>query len=135
MTEPSQRVYEAVNPLQVRIYRTWDGARNVIGILEAMGKVDFCVAGRDPVLSWAFDHRQVRQLDEVRQASCMPPESVILIKLRAYQDSGSTRHLDDIQSILRISGPELDLAYIHPEAAKMEYYPTWQDLSRNLGRE
>lgn len=28
--------------------------------LETNIKVDFCVAGRDPVLSWAFDHRQVR---------------------------------------------------------------------------
>ena len=92
--------------------------------LETNIKVGFCVAGRDPVLSWAFDHRQVWQFDEVRQASYMPPESVILTKLCAYQDSGSTRHLDDIESILRISGPELNLAYIHQEAAKMECYPT-----------
>jgi hypothetical protein len=96
--------------------------------LETNIKVDFCVAGRDPVLSWAFEHRQVRQFDEVRQASYMPPESVILTKLRAYQDSGSTRHLDDVESILRISGPELDLAYIHQEAAKMECYAVWQAL-------
>lgn len=66
----------------------------------------------------------------------MPPESVILTKLRAYQGSGSTRHLDDIESILRISGPELDLAYVHREAAKMECCPTWQGLvSKNSGRE
>jgi hypothetical protein len=71
--------------------------------LETNIKVDFCIAGRDPVLNWAFEHRQMKQFDEFRRASYMPPESVILTKLQAFRKSGSTRHLDDIESNLCIS--------------------------------
>lgn len=93
--------------------------------------MDFCIAGRDPVLNWAFDHRQVKQFDEIRQAAYMPPESVILTKLQAFRESGSTRHLDDIKSILRVSGAELDIAYIGREAARTGVSGDWLDL---LGR-
>jgi hypothetical protein len=98
-------------------------------------KVDFCVASRAPIYAWAFDHRQLRGFDEFRQAAYMPPESVILTKLQAYQDSGSTRHLDDIESIVRVSGPELDLSYIDREAVKMEGYAAWRDLVEKIRRE
>jgi hypothetical protein len=96
--------------------------------LETGIKVDFCVAGRDPIYTWAFEHCLVKSFDEFRQASYMPPESIILTKLRAYQGSGSTRHLDDIASILRVSGPELDLAYLHREAARMNGLAIWREL-------
>ncbi len=59
----------------------------------------------------------------------MPPEAVILTKLRVHQDSGSTRHLDDIGGILRVSGPELDLAYVDREAARIGAFGTWRELS------
>lgn len=58
----------------------------------------------------------------------MPPESVILTKLRAYRGSGSNRHLDDIEGILRVSGPELDLAYINREAAREGVFGIWREL-------
>lgn len=87
------------------------GFFNVIH-LETNVKVDFFVPGPDSILHWAFKHRRKLPFDEIRQASFMPPESVILTKLRAYRGSGSNRHLDDIEGILRISGPGLDLAYI-----------------------
>lgn len=38
------------------------------------------------------------------------PEDLILIKLKWYQDSNSTRHLEDVESILKIS--KVDLKYI-----------------------
>jgi len=105
---------------------------NVIHI-ETGIKIDFFVAGRDPIHVWAFEHRQVKDFDEFRQASYMPPESVILTKLRAYQDSSSTRHLDDIEGILRVSGPELDLAYIEREAARIGAFGTWRELLEKSG--
>jgi hypothetical protein len=96
--------------------------------IETGIKTDFLVAGRDPIHVWAFEHRRVKNFDEFRQASYMPPESVILTKLQAYQDSGSTRHLDDIEGILRISGPELDLIYVDREAARIGSFGTWREL-------
>ena len=102
---------------------------NVIHI-ETGIKVDFLVAERDPIHVWAFEHCRVKNFDEFRQASYMPPESVILTKLRAHQDSGSTRHLDDIEGILRVSGPELDLAYVDREAARIGAFGTWREIGR-----
>jgi hypothetical protein len=101
--------------------------------LETNIKVDFCIAGRDPVLNWAFEHRQMKQFDEFRQAAYMPPESVILTKLQAFRESGSTRHLDDIESILRVSGAELDISYVNREAARMGVSGDWRDLLEKAG--
>jgi hypothetical protein len=101
--------------------------------LETNIRIDFCVAGRDPVLNWAFEHRQMKQFDEFRQAAYMPPESVILTKLQAFRESGSTRHLDDVESILRVSGAELDIGYISREAARTGVSGDWLDLLERSG--
>lgn len=91
-------------------------------------KIDFFVPGRDPIIQWAFDHRRTLAFDEMRQAYYMPPEAVILTKLRTYRDSGSTRHLDDIEGILRVSGPGLDRVYVEREAARMGMLGVWREL-------
>jgi hypothetical protein len=91
-------------------------------------KVDFFVPRHDPLIQWAFDHRRLLPFDEARQAAYMPPESVILTKLRTFRDSGSTRHLEDIAGILRVSGPSLERAYIQREAARMEVLGVWREL-------
>jgi hypothetical protein len=101
--------------------------------LETGIKIDFCVAGRDPIHTWAFEHRRVKNFDEFRQAAYMPPESVILAKLRAYRDSNSSRHLEDIAGILRVSGPELDLDYIAREAVGIGAFGTWRELLDRAG--
>lgn len=101
--------------------------------LETGIKIDFHIAERDPIHVWAFEHRQVRQFDEFRQAVYMPPESVILAKLQAYQDSGSTRHLEDIGGILRVSGSELDLAYVDREGFRIGVFGTWRELLDRSG--
>ncbi|MCK4470700.1 MAG: hypothetical protein KAW49_02830 [Anaerolineae bacterium] len=101
--------------------------------LETGIKVDFYVAPRDPIYAWAFKHRRVKNFDEFRQAAYMPPESVILTKLQAYQESSSTRHLEGAESILRVSGPELDLAYVHREAARIGVFGTWRELLERSG--
>lgn len=66
--------------------------------------------------------------DEMRQAAYMPPEAVVLTKLRTYRDSGSTRHLEDIEGMLRVSGPGPDVAYIEREALKMGMLKVWREL-------
>lgn len=40
------------------------------------------------------------------------PEDLILSKLRWYQQSQSSRHIEDIESILKISGKKLDRNYL-----------------------
>lgn len=91
-------------------------------------KTDFFVPRHDPIIEWAFDHKRVLPFDEARQAAYMPPESVILAKLRTFQDSGSTRHLEDVEGILRVSGPGPDQAYIEREATRMGMLKVWRQL-------
>jgi hypothetical protein len=91
-------------------------------------KVDFFVPRHDPIIEWAFEHRRMIPFDEVRRAAYMPPEAVILTKLRTYRDSGSTRHLDDIEGILRVSGPGPNRTYIEREATRMEMLKVWREL-------
>jgi hypothetical protein len=96
--------------------------------LETNIKVDFYVAAPDPILQWAFEHRQIKPFDEFRQAAYIPPEAAILTKLRAYADSGSERHLRDIESILRVSREVLDLAYIGQLAIRAGLFEHWRIL-------
>lgn len=103
--------------------------------LETGIKVDFFVVGPDPVLAWAFEHARRQPFDEVRSAVFMPPEAVILAKLRAYEASGSDRHRRDIEGILRVSGPHLDMNYIGLEAARLGLMRLWRELSGALAGE
>jgi hypothetical protein len=41
--------------------------------------------------------------------------------------------LDDIEGILRVSGPELDLAYVDREAARIGAFGTWRELLDESG--
>jgi hypothetical protein len=96
--------------------------------LHSNVKIDFFVSRHDPIVEWAFDHRKMLPFDEMRQAAYMPPEAVILTKLRTYRDSGSTRHLDDIEGILRVSGPGPDRVFLDREATRMGMVKVWREL-------
>jgi hypothetical protein len=48
--------------------------------------------------------------------------------LRAYAESNSTRHLDDIASIVRIQGSALNQAEIDGQAARMGVIGVWREL-------
>lgn len=57
----------------------------------------------------------------------------IIDTVEATQDSRSTRHLDDVESILRVPGLELDLSYIDREAARLGVFGTWRELLDRSG--
>lgn len=48
------------------------------------------------------------------------PEDLILIKLRWYKDSLSSRQLEDVESIIKISGKKLDWIYLESWAKKLK---------------
>ncbi len=66
-----------------------------------------------------FARRRREAFDERRQASFASPEDIILKKLDYYRRGGASKHLEDIKGMLRISGHELDLAYIDRLAHQM----------------
>lgn len=48
------------------------------------------------------------------------PEDLILSKLQWYEKSQSDRHLEDVESILKISAKKLDMKYLKQWAKKLE---------------
>jgi hypothetical protein len=66
--------------------------------------------------------------DNMRRAAYVTPSSVVIAKLRAFADSDSTRHLDDIASIVRLQGRQLAQAEIEIAAAKLGLLGRWRTL-------
>ncbi|MBI2033853.1 MAG: nucleotidyltransferase [Candidatus Liptonbacteria bacterium] len=57
------------------------------------------------------------------------PEDLILIKLKWYKNSGSSRQLEDVESIIKISGNELKRAYLEKWAKRLS---CWELLEKLL---
>lgn len=67
---------------------------------------------------------RVRPADEY-QATFSSPEDVIIKKLEFYREGGSEKHLRDIASVLRISGHQIDYAYIGDWASRLDLVELW----------
>jgi len=90
-------------------------------------KVDFFVP-QDPLLLAMITERVYLPFDDIRRAAYVTAASVIIAKLRAYQESQSTRHLDDIASIVRIQGNELAQEKLDIAAARLGLLGVWRAL-------
>jgi len=84
---------------------------------ETQLKIDFWIIGNDP-LSLNELERKVSKKIGKQNVNFVSPEDLILSKLRWYRESESTRHLEDIESILKISGDKLDMSYLKKWAAE-----------------
>jgi len=89
-------------------------------------KIDFWVLGKG-----AFDASQLKRRVGKnvfgQKIYFLSPEDLILSKLIWYRKSRSTRHLEDIESILKISGSELDMKYLKEWSSTLE-------VSEELGK-
>ena len=90
-------------------------------------KVDFYVPA-EPELLAMIDERIYLPFDEMRRAAYITPTAVVVAKLRAYENSQSTRHLDDIASVIRLQGQKLDQARIDVAAAQLGLLGVWRAL-------
>lgn len=74
-------------------------------------KVDFWVLEKTPFELSRMKRRVAKNVlgEKIYFTS---PEDLILSKLRWYQQSQSSRHLEDVESILKISGKKLDTKYL-----------------------
>jgi len=88
-------------------------------------KIDFWIAG-DAI---AIDEikRGISKKIDSQNIKFISPEDLILSKLRWYEESQSTRHLEDIESILKISGDKLDMKYLKNAAE-------WQNTKEILDK-
>ena len=62
----------------------------------------------------------------MRRAAYVTAVAAVVTKLRAYADSESTRHLEDIASIVRVQGKKLDGAAIDIIAARLKVFGQWR---------
>jgi hypothetical protein len=96
-------------------------------------KIDFMVAGRD---DWARSQlarrRRVKILPD-RDGVLSAPEDIIISKMRYYRRSGHEKHLRDITGILKVSGDEVDRAYVARWAEEFGLTEIWEALLRRIG--
>lgn len=91
-------------------------------------KVDFWVAKDDEIM--AEEYRRIKKKKINGHEVCfISPEDLILSKLRWYRISPSSRHLEDVESILKISGDMLDKNYLLKQSREQG---TWDELNKLL---
>ena len=74
-------------------------------------KVDFWITKGDKLGQLEFSRKTEKQIDG-QKVYFISPENLILSKLEWYKQTESDRHLEDIRSILSVSGKKLDLDYL-----------------------
>lgn len=90
-------------------------------------KTDFYVPV-EPELQEMIAERVYLPFDEMRRATYVSATAVIKAKLRAYADTQSTRHLDDIASIIRLQGQKLAQSQIEVIATQIGLHDVWRTL-------
>lgn len=84
---------------------------------EAGLKVDFWVIKPTDATGQRELKRKRKEVFEGQEIFFIAPEDLILSKLRWARGSSSTRHAEDIRSVLAVTGKELDFDYLKREAA------------------
>lgn len=81
-------------------------------------KVDFWIRKETEYKRQQFKRRRI-VLIHGKKIYFISPEDLILSKLQWYEKSGSSRHLEDIESVFKISREKLDMAYLKKWAKKL----------------
>jgi hypothetical protein len=92
---------------------------------ETNTTIDCYLVGNDEYEAKRFQRKIVQNIVGVK-VNVISPEDLILIKLKRHKDGGSTRHLEDAESILKIS--KVDLEYIREWARKQEMAEILENL-------
>jgi len=81
-------------------------------------KVDFWVLRESPFNESQIKRRVTKEILG-QKIYFISPEDLILSKLQWYQQTKSSRHTEDVESILKISGDKLDMNYLEKWAEKL----------------
>ena len=90
-------------------------------------KTDFYVPV-EPELKAMLGEQTYLPFDEMRRAAYVSATSLVVAKLRAYENSQSTRHLDDVASIVRLQRQKLNQKHIDIFAARLGLLGMWRTL-------
>lgn len=120
-----------VESLEEEVARPRQGQFNIIHHDSAL-KGDFYVVGDDPLHAWAME-RRARQDLEGEVLWVAPIEYVILRKLEWYRDGSSSKHLDDIRAMLRVSGDRVDGAELQRWISRLGLDVEWRRVAIGPG--
>ncbi len=90
-------------------------------------KVDFWVIKDDP-FNISRIKRRIPQKILGEKVYFTSPEDLILSKLIWYKSAETSRHLEDVESILKISGKKLDMKYLKQWAKKLRVWGILSEL-------
>lgn len=93
-------------------------------------KIDVYINPRTPYDRHRLTRRQRLPLGADKDAYFARPEDIILYKLLYYRQGQSELHLRDIVGILRVSGSELDEAYVEEWAGRLGLGAIWDQIRR-----
>jgi hypothetical protein len=96
-------------------------------------KVDFIVTPGGSAQHARFDRAVRLPTDDGGAAVFTSAEDSIVSKLDSFLEGESEKHLRDIASILKISGDQLDLAYISKWATEAGLNEVWAKLLARTG--
>ncbi len=96
---------------------------------ESGVKVDFWILKKQDDFDIArFKRKKVKTIFG-EKINFISPEDLILMKLKWHRESGSARQLEDVESILKISGKKLDMKYLKKWASKFGVSGVLRSLS------
>lgn len=91
-------------------------------------KVDFFINKKEELSVSEFKRKKPKAILGER-VYFISPEDLILSKLRWYKISPSSRHIEDVESVLKISGDIIDKKYLLEQSRKQE---TLHELNKLL---
>lgn len=115
--------------IEAETRRAAGGHFNLIHHATAL-KADVYPAGADPLHAWAMARRVRHDVGGV-PVWVAPMEYVILRKLGWHREGGSSKHLDDIRAMLRVSGAGLDRAALDDWLARLGLADVWRSVDEN----
>lgn len=89
---------------------------------ESGVKVDFWILKKDDPFDVIRLKRRKRRILHGERVNFISPEDLILTKLQWYAKNGSSRHLEDIESIFKISWKKLDIPYLKKWVKKLGHF-------------
>ncbi len=92
-------------------------------------KIDFFLLKEDEFSKEEFNRRREEFFGENLKASFCSPEDVIIKKLEYYKETGSSRHLEDIKSILELY-KNLDFSHIEKWVNKKKLKKEWEKIKK-----
>jgi len=91
-------------------------------------KADVYLMGKHPLHRWAMNHRREIIFKPHGRLWLAPPEYVIIRKLEFFRESGSEKHLRDIQGMLKISKADIDESVLGQWLAQLGLEAEWNKL-------